>query len=390
MQHSHCRRTGPRGNRHEAIAVVCRSCDDSPHTYDPTCGSRIAPVRSVQPFTSPAAHVDLMSDNEPDETHAQSTGTDESSDASVVLKGGGRVPHDAAVTSLAALEAGEWLADGLPWWQRKARRVHFYPQGEQLSICMRAHSRPPRALRFDPETYTTEVDPVIGEPQHRTPCALCTVLVAEDPESATLPVLSAIEGEVSVDTRFDREGAYPFRVTRAMGTRDAVARFAVADGLTSGAHLYRVTSLFTATALAIEFVRATASETSPTSVETSNAPCAYCGQHAGSAAGNTCQACRAAAKYVHAWTYYEDSGVTQEGFDDWARDVAWNSGNEDHPSDEQRAAMEYLVRRFGTIIDHPWIGVAGHPDDPECAHRADGTDTTYCGEPERRHLWSTR
>ncbi|WP_433673767.1 hypothetical protein [Microbacterium gorillae] len=330
-----------------------------------------------------------MSHSNPDETRAALTGTNETSRASVVLNGSGRVMRDAAVTSLAALEAGEWLADGFPRRQRKARRVHFFPQGEQLSVCMRAHTRPPRALRFDPETFTTEVDPVIGRPQHRTPCALCAILVADDSQALMLPVVPAIEGEIPVDTWFERDSAYPFRITRAMGTRDTVARFAVAEGVTSGAHLYRVTSLFTATALAIEFVRAIGAENAPTSEEVP-APCACCGQNSSSAAGDTCQACRNAAKYVHAWTYYEDSGINQEGFDDWARDVAWNSGNENHPSDEQRAAMEYLVRLFGTIIDHPWIGVAGHPDDPECAHRADGTDTTYCGEPERHHLWSTR
>lgn len=36
-------------------------------------------------------------------------------------------------------------------------------------------------------------------------------------------------------------------------------------------------------------------------------------------------------------------------------------------------------------FDHVYLPVAGHPDDPECAHRADGTDATYCGRPEDEH-----
>lgn len=31
---------------------------------------------------------------------------------------------------------------------------------------------------------------------------------------------------------------------------------------------------------------------------------------------------------------------------------------------------------------HEFLGVSGHPDDDECTYRADGTDATYCGEPE--------
>jgi len=34
---------------------------------------------------------------------------------------------------------------------------------------------------------------------------------------------------------------------------------------------------------------------------------------------------------------------------------------------------------------HEFLPVNGHPDDDECAHRADGTDATYCGEPEAAH-----
>jgi len=34
---------------------------------------------------------------------------------------------------------------------------------------------------------------------------------------------------------------------------------------------------------------------------------------------------------------------------------------------------------------HDFLPVAGHPDDDECTYRADGTDDTYCGEPESAH-----
>lgn len=37
------------------------------------------------------------------------------------------------------------------------------------------------------------------------------------------------------------------------------------------------------------------------------------------------------------------------------------------------------------IDDHDYLPVAGHPDDDECTHRADGTDLTYCGEPREAH-----
>lgn len=35
---------------------------------------------------------------------------------------------------------------------------------------------------------------------------------------------------------------------------------------------------------------------------------------------------------------------------------------------------------------HPFLSVAGHPDDDECTHRDDGTDATYCGMPEAAHV----
>lgn len=37
------------------------------------------------------------------------------------------------------------------------------------------------------------------------------------------------------------------------------------------------------------------------------------------------------------------------------------------------------------IAEHEFQPVAGHPDDDECTHRADGTDGTYCGQPRAWH-----
>lgn len=34
---------------------------------------------------------------------------------------------------------------------------------------------------------------------------------------------------------------------------------------------------------------------------------------------------------------------------------------------------------------HDFLPVAGHPDDDECTHRADGTDATYCGRRKDEH-----
>lgn len=105
-----------------------------------------------------------------------------------------------------------------------------------------------------------------------------------------------------------------------------------------------------------------------------------------------CVSCDAALKYVVAWAGdYADEGISEETFSEWARDIGWTASSD--PADqgeEQIAALAFLVRYRGTIVDHAWAGVAGHPDDHECSHRADGTDAMYCGKREEEHLWSTR
>lgn len=42
-----------------------------------------------------------------------------------------------------------------------------------------------------------------------------------------------------------------------------------------------------------------------------------------------------------------------------------------------------------TAPNHEFLPVAGHPDDDECTHREDGTDSTYCGLPESQHNTAT-
>ena len=54
--------------------------------------------------------------------------------------------------------------------------------------------------------------------------------------------------------------------------------------------------------------------------------------------------------------------------------------------DRLRAALD--DRKI--ITDHFFQPVAGHPDDDECTYRSDGSDETYCGQPESDHAWSDR
>lgn len=48
-------------------------------------------------------------------------------------------------------------------------------------------------------------------------------------------------------------------------------------------------------------------------------------------------------------------------------------------------ALAHIGRRPNLVTDHAWQPVRGHDDDPECSHRSDGTDATYCGRPEHEH-----
>jgi hypothetical protein len=55
------------------------------------------------------------------------------------------------------------------------------------------------------------------------------------------------------------------------------------------------------------------------------------------------------------------------------------------PLDRLRAMTPTPVPTIERVMDHDFLPVAGHPDDDECTHRSDGTDLTYCGEPEAAH-----
>lgn len=50
---------------------------------------------------------------------------------------------------------------------------------------------------------------------------------------------------------------------------------------------------------------------------------------------------------------------------------------------QQTRAVQRLVAAISP--NHEFLPVAGHPDDDECTFREDGTDATYCGEPESEH-----
>lgn len=106
-----------------------------------------------------------------------------------------------------------------------------------------------------------------------------------------------------------------------------------------------------------------------------------------------CPACETAAPYVFKWVGdYGDEGISEDTYEEWAMDAGWNARSTDpaDQNDEQKAALAFLVRYRKMIVDHRYTSVAGHPDDPECAHRSDGTDATYCGQSEHMHLWSDR
>lgn len=104
-----------------------------------------------------------------------------------------------------------------------------------------------------------------------------------------------------------------------------------------------------------------------------------------------CAACDEAKRFVIDWMDRDaDEGLNEECFEEWARDVGWSASvSAGERTNEETAALAFLVRYSATVVDHMWVGVAGHPDDPECTHRGDGEDL-YCGRREDEHLWSTR
>lgn len=85
-----------------------------------------------------------------------------------------------------------------------------------------------------------------------------------------------------------------------------------------------------------------------------------------------------------------DDEIGEDTVYEWARELSWDSDIEaENQNAEQKAAVAFLGRYGrGMVIDHSFIGVAGHPDDNECTHRADGTDASYCGRRGDEHVWS--
>jgi hypothetical protein len=99
-----------------------------------------------------------------------------------------------------------------------------------------------------------------------------------------------------------------------------------------------------------------------------------------------CTACEALMPFVTDWA--NDDEIGEDTVDEWARETAWEADSTpDSQSDEQKAAVAFLARYARMVVDHVFVGVAGHPDDNECTHRADGTDATYCGRREDEHVW---
>lgn len=84
---------------------------------------------------------------------------------------------------------------------------------------------------------------------------------------------------------------------------------------------------------------------------------------------------------------FEDPNVTAEYT--WAEMVTEDPSRADIWREDARrvlaAAGAAPQEPSETLDDHDFLPVAGHPDDDECTHRADGTDLTYCGEPRRAH-----
>ncbi|WP_337004068.1 hypothetical protein [Microbacterium sp. LB12] len=103
-----------------------------------------------------------------------------------------------------------------------------------------------------------------------------------------------------------------------------------------------------------------------------------------------CQPCIEAVKFVVDWADgYADEGISEDLILDWARDIGPEADSTpETQTGEQQSALAFLARYgAGMVIDHVFIGVAGHADDNECTHRADGTDATYCGRREDEHVW---
>lgn len=79
-------------------------------------------------------------------------------------------------------------------------------------------------------------------------------------------------------------------------------------------------------------------------------------------------------------------GLADAIIEKWGQSHQDEDGSRDFTIDSEQELLQYLQVILGEAVDdHVFKPVAGHPDDDECTHRADGTDATYCGRPEDLH-----
>lgn len=157
--------------------------------------------------------------------------------------------QDAELTSAEALENGAWVSGYTR--TRRQRAAHFYPQGERFSICMRGDFPSPETIRDDPHGY-------------RRHCQMCETLLAayhSAVASEDAPIIPSVVSVIAAswDNTIEIEGgatSVGFRVTRAMGTRDGVARFVVVGGSMSETQLKQAIGWYLTTAESVEFVAA--------------------------------------------------------------------------------------------------------------------------------------
>lgn len=70
---------------------------------------------------------------------------------------------------------------------------------------------------------------------------------------------------------------------------------------------------------------------------------------------------------------------------EWESDHYKHISADDAVEDARRHIAEMHPEPTDLPLGHGFLPVNGHPDDDECTHRSDGTDATYCGEPEAAH-----
>ena len=153
---------------------------------------------------------------------------------------------------------GTWLVP--PLRRGYKSKPHLYVSGTPRAVCGRGR-KPDRALEFNWETGMTSVDPRLGSPQFRRPCAMCEAIYMQvmmqygsEPENTKH---TDLEGEVgSVFDRLDDVKVAGFVVTRSIGTSaSGVARFEVDTSMSTDAKsLTRLLFMFTRTCTSVAFL----------------------------------------------------------------------------------------------------------------------------------------